>query len=347
MSDIEEIVEDSKNADFGTESRSTKTMASYGFGKFLFEFLTGAFAAIVFKFYETNMELDPLITALGIILYSVWNAINDPLIGWLTIKPTKFAKKYGRRFPWIIIGLFIWPICFLAIFMVPESLKGNQIPLFLWMLISTCIYDTFGSLWEVNYQSLFPDKFRSKKDRDKAASIATIIGVFGIALGFLVHSQIIDYEDKSSFVINGAVYAVVSMGISFLMIKGVKEDKGMIQRYLDFVEKEKESNAPSFMQQLKNAFKQRNFVAFILLYLFYQAAAMSMTSSIHYVGDYSLSNSTLFFSPRSNFSAAIVCSTVIFSNIACFFAKINAEIEIKAIPNTRKIREYSFGDENW
>lgn len=284
--------------DFG-KSRSTKTMASYGFGKFLFEFVTGAFAAIVFKFYETNMELDPLVTALGIIIYSIWNAVNDPLIGWFTTRPTKYAKKHGRRYPWIVLGLFLWPVSFIAIFLVPESLKGNQLPVFLWMILSTCLYDTFGSLWEVNYQSVFPDKFRKKKDRDKAAGIATIIGVFGIALGFLVHSQIIDYEDKSSFVINGVIYAVIAFVISFLMLPGVKEDKGMIRRYLDFVEREKDIEVPSFKDQLRKAFKQRNFLAFILLYLFYQAATMSMTSSIHYVGDYILpedaSDTTIIF----------------------------------------------------
>jgi Na+/melibiose symporter-like transporter len=44
-------------------------MASYGVGKFLAEFLTGAFAALVFKFYETEIGLSAAYCALGLVLY--------------------------------------------------------------------------------------------------------------------------------------------------------------------------------------------------------------------------------------------------------------------------------------
>ena len=39
------------------------TMASYGMGKYLAEFLTGAFGAVVYKFYETEIGLAPLYAA--------------------------------------------------------------------------------------------------------------------------------------------------------------------------------------------------------------------------------------------------------------------------------------------
>ncbi len=76
---------------------STGIMASYGSGKFLAEFFIGAFGALVFKFYETEIGLSAGLSAVAIILYSIWNAVNDPLIGYLTSKPTPFSKKLGRR----------------------------------------------------------------------------------------------------------------------------------------------------------------------------------------------------------------------------------------------------------
>ena len=39
------------------------TMASYGMGKFLAEFLTGAYGAIVYKYYETTVGLGGLFVA--------------------------------------------------------------------------------------------------------------------------------------------------------------------------------------------------------------------------------------------------------------------------------------------
>lgn len=73
--------------------QKTSIMASYGVGKFLAEFLTGAFASLVFKFYETELGLPAGLVALAVILYSVWNAANDPLIGYLSSRPRLWRKN--------------------------------------------------------------------------------------------------------------------------------------------------------------------------------------------------------------------------------------------------------------
>jgi GPH family glycoside/pentoside/hexuronide:cation symporter len=273
---------------------STGIMASYGIGKFLVEFFTAAFGALVFLYYETNLQLGAGLTALGIIIYSIWNAINDPLVGYLTIKPTRFAKKYGRRYPWIFAGTFLWVFSLVLIFAVPKTFtddpQANKSLIFLWMVLSTCLYDTLFSVWELNYQSLFPDKFRGEKTRAKAAGIATLIGVFGIAGGSMLPTFILDYESAATFVQNAWIFAIVGFGLSFLFMPGVHEDPEMIKRYLAEWEQPDKSTVKqeSFFKQLKKAFKQRNFMAFILLYFLYQATTMSMTGSVHYVGKYVL-----------------------------------------------------------
>jgi len=130
-------------------------MASYGVGKFLVEFFSAAFGALVFKYYETNMGLSPLLSTVGFVVYSLWNAFNDPLVGHFTIRPTRFAKKWGRRFPWIVGGGSIWVFTLLLIFFVPGSISSNpeqnQIWLLLWMIFTTCTHDTFFSIWELSF----------------------------------------------------------------------------------------------------------------------------------------------------------------------------------------------------
>ncbi|MDD4301304.1 MAG: MFS transporter, partial [Sphaerochaeta sp.] len=126
-------------------------MVSYGMGKFIAEFLTGAFGSIVFMFYETEVGLSAGYAALATILYSLWNAINDPIIGYVTNKGAPFSKKFGRRFPWIILGLILCSVFFILIFSVPSSwdARENPLPVFLWMVLTICLYDGFYSLWEV------------------------------------------------------------------------------------------------------------------------------------------------------------------------------------------------------
>lgn len=267
-------------------------MASYGMGKYLSEFFTGAFGALVFKFYETEIGLPASYAAVGIILYSIWNAVNDPLIGYLTFRPTPLAKRLGRRFPWIAFGAFLWVFSFVAIFAVPAGFNASlrPLPVFIWMVASTCLFDTLYTLWEVNYQSIFPDKFRGTGERNKTAGIATAVGILGIAAGFLLPTMFIRYGQPASYLSNAWVFVAVGLPGVFLLLPGVREDRGMIVRYLADVEAQKHGGAKGdgFFSQLKQALSHRNFMAFILLYFFYQSGMMSMTASIHYIGDYVL-----------------------------------------------------------
>lgn len=270
--------------------QKTSIMASYGVGKFLAEFLTGAFASLVFKFYETELGLPAGLVALAVILYSVWNAANDPLIGYLSSRPTPLAKKYGRRFPWIFLGTLSCVLAFIFVFAAPKSSPGL---VFSWLLVSICVYDTLYSTWEVNYQSLFPDRFRSEGSRAKAAGIGTLIGVFGVAGGAVLPTLIVRYGEPASYLVNASIFAGIALAASLLMFPGTKETKEMIERYL---RQEAERKAkPSFFSQLKEALASRNFLAFIILYFFYQSATISMTASIHYVGDYILGGRSTTF----------------------------------------------------
>ncbi len=276
------------------------TMASYGVGKYLAEFLTGAFGAVVYKFYETEIGLPALYVALATILYSLWNAINDPLIGYLTNKGAPLASKLGRRFPWIIIGLLLTSVSFLLIFSVPSAwiaqAKSNPLPIFIWMVLTICLFDGSYSLWELNYQSIFPDKFREQEIRRKSAGISTAVGVLGVAAGFVVPPLFFSYGNISSYFTSAIVIAIITVAGIVLLTPGIKESKEMIHRFVVQKGTKQEDN---FLASIKTAFKHRDLKAFILLLFLYQSGTMCMTSSIHYVGNYILdvpsSGTTLIF----------------------------------------------------
>jgi len=275
------------------------TMASYGMGKFLAEFLTGAFASLVFKFYETEIGLSAGLTAAAIVLYSVWNALNDPLIGYLTARPTRLSARYGRRFPWILFGSLASCLAFIFIFTPPVQ---SQASLFIWLLVSICLYDALYSTWEVNYQSIFPDRFRLGTERSKAAGIATVVGVLGVAGGAVLPTFFVRYGEPGTYRFNALVFAGLGILAALALLPGSRETRGMIQRFMDQTGADSGSNkasprSSSFLGQVKEALKRRNFLAFILLYFFYQSATISMTASIHYVGDYLLDgrSTTLIF----------------------------------------------------
>lgn len=273
-----------------TDPVNTKIMTSYGSGKFLTEFILQAFGVVVFKFYETVIFEDAYawLPALGFVIYSIYNAFNDPLIGYITEKKTtRFSAKWGRRFPWIFTGSLLWVFSYVLIFAVPGILLSNAYASFIWMLLTVCLFDTLYSLWDVNYQSIFPDKFRSENIRQKTIAIGTAIGVLGIALGFLIPSGLADVNVIEPYLLNSIIIAAVAFFVVFILIPGTRETPSMIERYLEDRKKKKEGEE-SFFRELINALKERNFAAWIILYFFYQSGTVSFTASILYVGDYIL-----------------------------------------------------------
>ena len=258
---------------------STLTMASYGVGKFLAEFLTGAYGIMVYYFYESEMHLDALYVTIATVIYSIWNAVNDPLIGYITGKTNRITKKFGRHTPWILSGLLFCSLAYVGIFAVPAWVQTSSVRLFFWMVIFVCLYDGCYSLWEVNYQGVFPNKFRSTAERSKTAVIATSIGVFGIALGAVLPPLFYSYGKPESFAISALIIGAIGVVGAVLIRRGVKETPEM--RIAN--EKVEQQEEMGFFKALAQSVRHREFLALLLMLFFYQSACMCMTGSVNYV----------------------------------------------------------------
>ncbi len=261
---------------------SKKEMASYGFGKIIMELLNMAFGAYVFFYYESELGLDVWLIALGIIIYAIWNSINDPFIGYLVDRPFKFTKKWGRRFPWVLIGGVPWIFFYLLLFIPPDvnPQEGAWI-LFAWLVIIACLYDLFGSLYLVNFTSIFPDKFRTESERRDAGGIGTLVGTFGVVLGAIVPPMFIIFGNRTSYALQGVVIIIICLIALGLTIPGIREDQYRIDCYLEVCEEgfEKES----FFKTLKYCIKQKNFLAYIIAFVFYSTMTTMMIASIPFL----------------------------------------------------------------
>ncbi len=266
---------------------SRKNIFSYSFGGFVSEFLTMAFSAYAYFYYETEVGLNSLLCGLAFILYAIWNAVNDPLVGYLTDRPFKFTKKRGRRFPWIIIGGIPWIISYIIIFTPPnvDPQTGAWI-LFAWLVFTICLFDTFASICIVNYDSLFPDKFRSVEERRKVTGIRVPIAVFGTVLGAIIPPLFIIFGNKLSYIVQAGIVFIICIIALILMIPGSRDDQICVDRYLAKCEEKIERN--SFFKDFKTAMKQKSFVAYVILFFCYMVMIRSMTASIPYVVRYIL-----------------------------------------------------------
>ena len=266
---------------------SKKNMISYGFGKFVNEFLNMAFGAYVFFYYESEIGLATWLTGIGYIIFAIWNAINDPLVGYLLDRPFKFTRKWGRRFPWVFIGGIPWLICYILIFTPPAvDPKSEPLLIFFWLIFSTCLYDTFGSIFNVNFYAIFPDKFRNATERRVASTLSTYVGASGVAMGAIIPPLFIEFNDLQSYILQAGVIIIILFIALALSIPGCKEDKTRIENYLENWKKMEKRE--SFFKIFQFCLKHKNFMAYIIAYTFYQSLVQSMIGSIPYVADFVL-----------------------------------------------------------
>ena len=261
---------------------STSTHLSFNLMQVMLAASYGMAATHLFWFYETEVLLPVLYIGIALLLYAVWDAFNDPLIGYLSDKPNRFTKRYGRRFPFIVIFGLPTMLTLILLFTPPPSIdaKTNPLPIFFWLLVILLMH-------EVSYtgvslaRALYPEKFRSDADRRINAAIGIITFNIGMFMGFLVPMLFVREGDLSSYWIAAIILMAPCFIFYLLGIHGVREDEVMILRALE-VERE------PFFKTLKTAIKRKNFMALAVLSISTQAFGVCMMASIYYYVKYIL-----------------------------------------------------------
>ena len=272
MSNKEEIIE---------IEHSTKTHASYALGSLFDDFIITALGIMVFKFYETEVFLPIIFITIAISIYGLWNMINDPIAGHITDKSIEFMKRRGKRFTWFIIASIPCSLMFFFIFLPPT---GNNISIFIWLLVALCLFDTLFSFMMINWQKIFPDKFRSQKERTKVGGIQILFSLVGLTLGMILPILFITTGKPGtnipSYVTVGTIVTIICIVVVILILPGMREDREMIER--TFRMDIKEEDHEGFIGKLKFAFKQKNFIAYLMAYLAQTTVMVLMLASVPY-----------------------------------------------------------------
>ncbi len=261
--------------------------ASYSMG-FFYNYITGAtISFLIFRFYEVEIGLSVLLVGLALVIFALWNMINDPLIGFLTDKPMRWSRKYGLRLPWILFGGILTIIFFFLLFMVPNvDAKSNPWPIFWYLVIITCIYDTFFTIYSTHYAGGFTNIFRTRDDRRKGGAIGQWMGTIGrfIMLGIIIPSIIVT-GDPSSY-LRAALITSLILAISLVIfIPGIYESEAVKARYFQVHEYLESVKLPYF-KFLKIALKQKNYMLSLLAFtLFNISFNLYYASSLYFVED--------------------------------------------------------------
>ena len=251
---------------------------SFGTSGFWSMFAYSVFGAYFFFFYEVAIGLNAVYIGTAMIIFTIWDAVNDPFIGYLTDRITNLTKRFGKRFPWIIVGIIPANFVFALMFMPPMvNASTNPMPIFIWIVVTTCLFDSLATLCFINVESLFPDKFRNGKARRKARGWGTPLSMIALPLSAIIPPLMITFEDPASYIPMAWLCVGILVVVSILFLPGMWENKETIDRY--YVSQMKPE---TFIAALKSTIKQKSFRYYIIIFFGFVVCTNSLTASIPY-----------------------------------------------------------------
>ena len=243
------------------ESYDLKTRFAFSVGEITDTVAYQGFQVIVFVFYFSVVQLPVIWISIGFIIWSVWNAFNDPIVGVLSDKTN---TRWGRRIPWMMASAV--PLSVICFFLWTPPMTTDLMN-FIYFMVVLFLFDTFFTMYSLNHVSLFPEMFIEEDERAEVNVMRMIIAMVALIVVFLTPSILIEdmaNQHGYSYTITqyhtvGLIFAITVAITIFITIKWGSKER--VEFAKDF------ESAPSLTKSMKYTFTNKAFVFFIIAWL--------------------------------------------------------------------------------
>lgn len=205
--------------DFQSGQLSSRTKWTYGAGFVAFT-APSTIQSLFFLYFLTNVAgVNAALAGAILLVGKLWDAINDPLIGWLS---DRTRTRWGTRFHWLRFGTLPFAISFILLWVVPNGgdFNSSQMSQFTYYAIASLLQDTAFTAIVVPYLSLTPEIAQDYLDRTSLVSaqmVGTIIGGMIALVGAqVIFSRLANVENQ--YLVLAAACAGFSVAIMYLCI---------------------------------------------------------------------------------------------------------------------------------
>jgi len=232
--------------------------------------------------FLTNVAgLNPGLAGSVLLVGKAWDAINDPLLGWLS-DHTK--TRWGRRLPWMLACSLPFAISFFLMWYVPGfASSGNQWALFAYYSIVAVVFNTVYTGLSLPHSALTAELSHDYDERSRIAGSRMAFSLGGSVGGLLLAFGAFELAREAPktvqyMLLAGSVSLVALIAVTICIIgiwkRVVAAEKERVDR-----ESRNQKRPLGLIAQFQVAFSNKPFVMVCGIYLA-SWLAMQFTASI-------------------------------------------------------------------
>lgn len=229
------------------------------------------------KFFTDVVGMSPALYAIIFVVFSIWNGVNDPIIGyWADRKP--FDSKHGK-----FAQLIRWGVPVMACTIIPlffTSPSWNTIFTASYLLILLVIYEAGRTMLEVSFNAFKVNAFLSMKDRTEVQVIGSYVSMIPVLIGSMIPAMFLTGEYSRMTIVSVFSGAIIfGLIITWIGSFFVKEDPEF------YANMEVTKGLKDLMRLFLKMSKNKVFLYYILAFFFIQSATGNYYTGFLYYMD--------------------------------------------------------------
>lgn len=228
-------------------------------------------------YYLVNViGLHPVLAGLIPAIGKFWDAVSDPMMGYISDNTPH--TRFGKRRVWFLISIIPIALSFMLIW-APVQIE-NEISKFIFYLVAYIIFFTVSTVAYIPYAALSAEITKDFSERNKLNTSRIMFAFSATLLGGLLAQPIIDY-------FNGSAFGYFAMSIVFALIFALPWIPLYFETWELPEEKKVEKNKVSFLANFFSLFKSKSCRMHIAMYVCsYGALDIFMSFILFYSVDY-------------------------------------------------------------
>lgn len=192
----------------------------YGIGDIGNAIINSAIQFFLMKFYTDGALILPALAGNALLIGKFWDAINDPLFGWLADRTN---SKLGRRRVFMFFGAIPLAISIALLWHVPQG--ASRAATFAWIALTFILFDTLWTLTNVPYYALTSELTDDYDERSALTSFRMVMAVPAYLVGVALTPLIVGLFaiERSGWGFVGILYGAICAIALIVSAAGLRE----------------------------------------------------------------------------------------------------------------------------